>query len=121
VLADVLIEQGVAGMTAALLAVLVAVLVAAALSATLAKTSLGVEIGLSLPLAAAIVLAGTAVCIPVAAFVASGATPRRSPQGALPAGGRWRWCVRGERSGCLTPGLGPPLIPSPAAHEHQVQ
>jgi putative ABC transport system permease protein len=74
VLADVLIEQGVAGLTAALLAVLIAVLVAAVVSVALAKNNFGVELGLSIPLAAAIVAAGTLVCMLVAAGVAWGAT-----------------------------------------------
>jgi predicted lysophospholipase L1 biosynthesis ABC-type transport system permease subunit len=74
VVAEVVIEQGAAGLTAALLAVLIAVLVAAALSATLAKTSVGVTIGLSLPLAAAVVAGGTVVCMLVATSVAWGAT-----------------------------------------------
>jgi predicted lysophospholipase L1 biosynthesis ABC-type transport system permease subunit len=74
VLADVLIEQGIAGLTAAMLAVLIAVLVAAGISASLAKTSVGVEIGLSIPLAATVVAASTVVCMLIAASVAWGAT-----------------------------------------------
>jgi putative ABC transport system permease protein len=74
VLADLLIEQGAAGLTAALLAVLVAVVVAGGISATLTKTSAGVEIGLSLPLAATVVAAGTVVCMVMAAGVAWVAT-----------------------------------------------
>jgi predicted lysophospholipase L1 biosynthesis ABC-type transport system permease subunit len=70
VLADVLIEQGVGGFTAALLAVLLA----SGVSVGLATKAFGVNIGASAPLAAAIVAASVAACTLVAASVAWGAT-----------------------------------------------
>jgi predicted lysophospholipase L1 biosynthesis ABC-type transport system permease subunit len=69
VLADVLIEQGVAGLTAALLAMFVATV----LSLALAAKDFGISISVSAPLAAAIVLASVIACMLMAAFVAWGA------------------------------------------------
>jgi predicted lysophospholipase L1 biosynthesis ABC-type transport system permease subunit len=73
VLADVLIEQGVAGMTAAALAVLIAFVV----SQTLAQESFGVTISASAPLALEIVVVSVVVCLLVAALVAWSATRAR--------------------------------------------
>jgi predicted lysophospholipase L1 biosynthesis ABC-type transport system permease subunit len=73
VLADVLIEQGAAGVTAAALAALVAL----AVSQSLAQKSFGVSISASAPLAAAIVLVSAGVCLLVAASAAWSATHAR--------------------------------------------
>jgi predicted lysophospholipase L1 biosynthesis ABC-type transport system permease subunit len=70
VLADILIEQGIAGLTAALLAVVLAT----AVSLTLATKAFGVSIGASAPLAAAIVVASVVATTLVAAGVAWSAT-----------------------------------------------
>jgi predicted lysophospholipase L1 biosynthesis ABC-type transport system permease subunit len=70
VLADVLIEQGVGGLTAALLAMLLAT----GVSLMLATKAFGVSISASAPLAAAIVAASVVACTLVAAGVAWGAT-----------------------------------------------
>jgi putative ABC transport system permease protein len=84
VLADVLIEQGVAGLTAALLAVLLATVV----SLALATQVFGVNIGASAPLAGAIVAASVVACMLVAAVVAWGA------RGCV----RWRCCAMSEHA-----------------------
>jgi predicted lysophospholipase L1 biosynthesis ABC-type transport system permease subunit len=73
VLADVLIEQGVAGVTAAALAVLLAF----GGSQALAQMSFGVSVTASAPLAAVIVLVSVVVCLLVAAMVAWSATHAR--------------------------------------------
>jgi ABC-type antimicrobial peptide transport system permease subunit len=73
VLADVLIEQGATGVTAAALAVLAAFVV----SQTLAQKSFGVNISASAPLAVEIVVVSVVVCLVVAAMVAWSATRAR--------------------------------------------
>jgi predicted lysophospholipase L1 biosynthesis ABC-type transport system permease subunit len=73
VLADVLIEQGAAGVTAAALAALLAL----AVSQALAQKSFGVSITASTSLAAVIVLVSAGVCLLVAASAAWSATHAR--------------------------------------------
>ena len=73
VLADVLIELGAAGVTAAALAVLFAFVV----SQTLAQKSFDVTISASAPLAMEIVVVSVVVCLLVAAMVAWSATRAR--------------------------------------------
>jgi ABC-type antimicrobial peptide transport system permease subunit len=72
-LAEILIEQGVAGLTAAALAALIAFVV----SQTLAQESFGVTISASASLAVEIVAVSVAVCLLVAAIVAWSATHAR--------------------------------------------